>query len=116
MRRHANFLLTKFACDENLTLMTLHDWLRSQGKTQTWLAGKVSVSVATISRLARGEAASLDLCLAEALLRLTDGAVTPNDLHAQRRAWLAARGLLQSPASSVTAIIPPPAYLMEAAE
>lgn len=70
--------------------MTLREWLTANRRKQAWLVQGTGLSPAQVSRIVRGEqAASWEV--AESILILTDGAVTPNDLHEQRRAWLALR-------------------------
>lgn len=56
----------------------LDAWLGQQGKNREWLAGKLDISEATISRLVSGKQwPSREL--AAHIRRLTKGAVTPND-------------------------------------
>lgn len=78
------------------------------------LAKALGVSHDKVLRLRAGKR-DADFATAEALLRLTGGAVTPNDLHDQRRAWLATRGLATG-AASPPAPAAPAAPWMEAAE
>lgn len=95
-------------------MTSLRDWMAAAGMTDAQLADRLGVCAHTVMRVRLGkQGAKFDF--AEALLRLTGGAVTPNDLHDQRRAWLATRGLA-SRAASPPAPEAPAAPWMEAAE
>ncbi|WP_448207271.1 hypothetical protein [Azospirillum sp. sgz302134] len=73
--------------------MTLSEWLTLTGTKQTDFAVAIGASEPVVSRIKRGSAlASTEVV--EEILRVTDGAVTPNDLHATRCAYLRSRGLL----------------------
>jgi DNA-binding transcriptional regulator YdaS (Cro superfamily) len=58
-------------------------WLREQGKTQAWFANKLGISIATMSRVVRGETVPRTSTVLR-IERLTGGQVTASDLlHAK---------------------------------
>lgn len=58
--------------------MKLPDWLKAEEKTQAWLAGKVDVDEISIYRYCAGLRFPTRKVL-ERIVRVTKGAVTPND-------------------------------------
>lgn len=64
--------------------MHLKPWLKEKKKTLDWLAGELGISVTSAWRLANGEQ-DPSLSTAEAIIRLTDGEVTFEDLLAACR-------------------------------
>jgi plasmid maintenance system antidote protein VapI len=61
--------------------MRLDAWLSLKGVTQTEFAKRLNTTSATIHRIISGSQ-NIPLSMADAILRETDGAVTPDDLHA----------------------------------
>lgn len=59
--------------------MKLTDWLAREGLTRMELARRMGVSPAAVTQLCNNRAPWLSRDTAEMLLRVTDGAVTPND-------------------------------------
>jgi DNA-binding transcriptional regulator YdaS (Cro superfamily) len=58
-------------------------WLREQDKTQAWFANKLGISVATMSRIVRGETVPRTTTVLR-IEKLTGGQVTASDLAQAR--------------------------------
>lgn len=68
---------------------TLKSWAAGSGNSLKWLADRVGVSVSAMSRWASGESLP-DADMVDRIVTLTEGAVTAEDMHAVRLAWLRA--------------------------
>lgn len=55
---------------------SLPEWLKANGKTQEWLAGRMGLSQTGVSRIIAGKDTKFDNL--RRVYEVTDGAVTPN--------------------------------------
>lgn len=56
--------------------MTLNEWIRTTGRTQSWVAKRLGIGVAYANRIANGRVDRVSPKVAAAIVALTENAVT----------------------------------------